>query len=150
MASDEPYKARTTLLFHINTQFLNIISYGCSGASCLFELKEGVCAAVRDVLEHPSSWGLDLESGASLPPMSAFYHVTLQPSIQILNRLPTLQGLRELLDLIMRVGSLDTTDSQLEDSSSIELANRSMNFTEKDLYSPDSLWYVCKTLCNLE
>jgi hypothetical protein len=111
----------------------------------LFDLKEGVGDAVRDVLEHPSSWGLDFESGACLPPLSAFYHVTTQPLLQILIRPPSLRGLQELFDLIIRDDCQDTQREQFSDSVNKYMA---INCTETDLLSSDSLWYVCESFCN--
>ena len=118
----------------------------------MFDLKEGLGAAVLDVLEHPFSWGLCFEAGKNLPPLSAFYHVNLQSSVKILMRAPSFCGLKDLLDLITRNGSQYTRDnreSQCEDFANSALDTRAIACTEMDLRIPDSLWCVCKTFYNL-
>lgn len=76
-----------------------------SGAPCIWELKAELGATVRDVLEHPFSWGLSLEVGASLPPLSTFYHDMFQSPIKILTRVPNWPGLRELASLVDKEAS---------------------------------------------
>ncbi|KAL3702033.1 hypothetical protein R1sor_020055 [Riccia sorocarpa] len=78
-----------------------------SGAVRLWELRGEVAAAVRDVLSHPSVWGLS--SVIHLPPQLGFYSVRLRPFVLILEETPSLVGLLRLLKLLK-----DSEESRLE------------------------------------
>lgn len=120
-----------------------------SGAPCIWELKAELGATVRDVLEHPFSWGLSLEVGASLPPLSTFYHEMFQSPIKILTRAPTWPGLRELASLVDKedsqvmgcLGSFKEEGDPLQEDSREGVQNRNaMNYRQWALR--DSLWML--------
>eukprot|EP00250_Pteridium_aquilinum_P015839 c22791_g1_i1 orf=57-1868(-) len=120
-----------------------------SGAPCIWELKVELGATVRDVLEHPSLWGLSVDVGVSLPPVSTFYHDRLHAASIILTQPPSWAGLRELASLLVNkasqntgcsVSSLEDANCLDENSSKRQQCKTATNY--QNLALEDSLWMM--------
>ncbi|KAI5084658.1 hypothetical protein GOP47_0000827 [Adiantum capillus-veneris] len=114
-----------------------------SGAPFVWELKVELGACIWDMLQHPSSWGVSVDVGISLPPLSAFYCGTLHSIAMMLTRPPSWGGLRELGNLLEDKAAQDAGHSALHQNAEGPLRGlRGMETADRDMAHLDSLWML--------